>query len=283
MNCLEMSVSEWVAVPDNPRQRNTEKRAKAAKVRHLKKYEAIHKVVFAAALNGTVICKLDGHTRGLLWQKGELECPPDGKVQVVLIPVSGISEAKRIYDMLDSQPTVKKPSDNIYGAARELGFRMDSHLLRSCAFNTALKIASSGKKFRGNTYAMVSDWKGELIALDKACLTSQNTILIAVMLTACRIDGPDRAIPFFLAVDKNEGTKTSGGYDGVECLIQIMKVRRAQGRTAGYDNLMQICGQAWTAYQMWKNGSRCKTARLAIADFTSVVNSANASKLTQQR
>jgi hypothetical protein len=275
---VEMSVLDWISIKDNPRQRNTERRAKSARRKHLASYQKIHRIVFAASRKGDVLCKLDGHTRALLWQLGELESPPDGKVEVVLIEVANIEEAKQIYDMMDAQPSVKKPSDNIFGACRELGFRLDSFLLRGCAFNTQLKIATTGKRFTGDSYAMVREWKDELIALDKMALSSQNTILISVMLTAIRMDGTEKPCEFFRSLERNEGVKTSAGYDGIELLSRVMAVRRAEGRTAGYDNLVQICGQAWTAYQMWKDGKRRKNTSLAIADFTRVVTDLNQSR-----
>jgi hypothetical protein len=278
MAVIEMNVLEWVDVPDNPRQRNTERRAKIALKKHLAKYQKPHKVVFAACKNGNILCKIDGHTRALLWKCGELETPPDGKVEVVLFEVSGLGEAKELYDMLDAQATVKKPSDNVFGACRELGFRLDSYLLRGCAFATQLKIATTGKKFCGDIHAMVKEWKAELIALDNLALSSQYTLLISVMLNAIRLDGADTAGEFFRKLEKNDGVKSDKGYDGVELLARVMEVRRAEGRTAGYDNLMNICGQAWSAYMMWKNGETRKNVKLAITDFTAVVASMNSTK-----
>ena len=278
MAVIQMSVSDWIDVPDNPRQRNTEKRATNAKKKHLAKYEKIHRYVFAATKNDAIICKLDGHTRALLWQRGELETPDDGKVDVMLIDVKTIDEAKRIYDMIDANPTVKKPSDNIYGACRELGFKLDSPLLRGCAFATQLKIATTGKRFSGEVYQMVGEWKKELQQLDSLALTSHNTILIAVILVAIRKDGIEKAGQFFKLLDTNSGLKTTKGYDGVESLSRVMAIRRAEGRTAGYENLMQICGQAWSAYENWKLNRYRKNLSLPILDFTKVVTDLNLTK-----
>jgi hypothetical protein len=271
MAVMTMSVSDWVAVPDNPRQRDTERRAKIARRKHLAEYKKPHRVVFAAVKDGCVLCKIDGHTRALLWKTGDLQTPPDGRVEVVLFEVSGLQEAKELYDMVDAQPVVKKPSDNIYGACREIGFRLDSYLLRTCAFATQLKIATTGKKFSGDIYPMVKEWKAELVELDKMALTSKYTILISVMLTAIRYDGAAKCAEFFRKLENNEGVKSSTGYDGIELLARIIEVRRAEGRTAGYEHLMNICGQAWSAYEMWKKGQTKKTAHLPIADFTKVV------------
>jgi hypothetical protein len=211
----------------------------------------------------------------MLWERGELETPPDGKVEVVLIDVDGLTEAKEIYEMLDAQASVKVPADHIYGACRETGFQLNSCLLRKCAFATQLKIATTGKKFYGDILQMVKSWKHELIALDSMQLQSQNTILIAVMLIAIRRDGLEKAKEFFHKLDKNQGLKSQKGYDGIELLGRVLQVRRSEKRTAGYENLMEICGQAWTAYEMWLAKSHRKTASLPIADFTKVVLSVN--------
>jgi hypothetical protein len=266
-----MSVSDWIDVPDNPRQRDTEKRAKIARKRHLAKYTKLHRLVCAAVKDGAILCKLDGHTRALLWKSGDLETPPDGKVEVALFEVSGIKEAKELYDMLDSQAVAKKPSDTIFGACRELGFRLDSFLLRGCAFATQLKIAASGKRFSGDIYALVKEWKKELMDIDEMGLSSKYTILLSVMLTSCRLDGPEVCKEFFGLLERGEGLKTDKGYDGVELLIRTIDLRRAEGRTAGYENLMNICGQAWSAYEYWKKGTFRKTCHLPIADFSKVV------------
>jgi len=278
MAVIQMSVSDWIDVPDNPRQRNTQKRAVSAKKKHLAKYEKIHRFVFAAVKQNSILCKLDGHTRALLWQSGDLETPEDGKVDVLLIDVNSIEEAKKLYDMIDASPTVKKPSDNIFGACRELGFRLDSPLLRGCAFATQLKIATTGKRFTGEIYSMVQEWKKELQELDSIALTSRNTILIAVMLVAIRIDGIEVAGEFFRLLDTDGGIKTTKGYNGVESLSRVMAIRRAEGRTAGWENLMQICGQAWSGYDGWKKNKYRKNVGLPIFDFSKVVADMNTQK-----
>jgi len=278
VNAIEMSISDWSEVPDNPRQRDTIKRAKSASRKHLKQYSKLHRVVFAATKNGSILCKLDGHTRSCLWDSGELESPACGKVLVCLFEVANVAEAKALYDQLDSGSAVKKPSDAIFGAARELGFSLNSHLLRSCAFATQLKIATSGKKFSGDIYSMVNDWKFELKELDSLALTSGNTILISLMLVAMRLDGVEKAGEFFTLLDQDKGSKINGSSDGIQLVTSMLKVRRAEGRTAGYDNLMQICGQTWTGYGFWKRGETKKRDLLAIADFNSVVQAMNATK-----
>lgn len=254
VNAIEMSVAEWIEVKDNPRQRNTEKRANLARLGHLRNYCPIHRFVYAATIQGSVVCKLDGHTRALLWQTGDMDPPPEGSVVVLLIEVKSMAEAKAVYDQLDSPPAAKKPCDTVYGACRENRFELSSSLLRSCSFSTQLKIADSGTRFQGDINALVKKWKPHLLELDRLNLSSNYTVLIAFMLVAIRRDGPETAGKFLTALDRNEGVKMTKRQDGVEALHKHIEIRRAEGTTAGYDNLIDLLGRAWSAYTSWLDG-----------------------------
>jgi hypothetical protein len=253
---LTMSVSEWIDVPDNPRQRNTEKRANYAVRYHLKEYSPLHRFVFAAILNDAVVCKLDGHTRALLWEKGMLQTPPEGTVVVNLIRVKSMTEAKHYYNQLDNSRACKRPSDEVYSACNENGFTLTSALLRSCQFKVGLQIAENGKKVEGEVFPLVKKWKSHLIALDKLSLTSNYTILIPVMLRSIARDGVEMAGPFWEKLDANAGTKTEKHKDAVQALYAMMEVRRSNGATSGYDNLIVIANKAWTCYAAYRVGKK---------------------------
>lgn len=276
MAVIEMAVADWINVKDNPRQRNTIKRAQLAVRRHLSCCCKIHRYVYAASKNGHILCKLDGHVRAYLWQEGMLDLPPDGKVEVLLIEVASIREAKEVYEQLDSPPALKRPSDRVYGAARENGFALHSHLLRSCSFSTQLKVADSGSRFAGDVYLLVRKWKPQLIALDELDLTSNYTVLIAAMLVSIRRDGPDIAGPFWITLDRDEGTKFERGADGPEALHKHMEIRRAQRTTAGWENLWSLQCVAWDAYTKWSDNKRVQ--RLKMADFGQVVEACSKEK-----
>jgi len=280
MAVIEMSVQDWIDVKDNPRQRNTERRANLAKTKHLSKYEAPHRFVFAAIRNGDVLCKLDGHTRAMLWSLGELELPPDGKVTVCLIEVSSYADAKHYYDCLDAGAATKQPCDTVFGATRENKFRLRSSLLRSCTFTTQLKIADSGKKFSGDINALVKKWKPILLSLDSLGLGSGFTVLISAMLLSIKRDGVEVAGPFWKGLDQDSGTKTAAGMDGIEALRRHIENRRAEKRVSGYDNLIDIVSRSLTAYSAWKDGRRIKTLR--TSDLTSWLPS-SAKKSQQQQ
>lgn len=269
-SAIEMSVSDWIAVKDNPRQRNTERRANIAKTKHLSSFIEPHAFVFAAVHNGNILCKIDGHTRALLWETGELEHPPSGRVIVCLLTVSGMKEAKYLYDCLDAPTAVKQPCDFVFGATRENNFRLRSALLRQHRFATQLKLADSGKNFSGDVYELVRKWKPELMALDSLGLTSNYTILVAAMLLTIRRDGLEVAGEFWRLLDDNKGTKTAAGMDGVEALHQHMLIRRGDGTIAGYDNLIDILGRCITTYVAWRQGRRLKSVR--TTNFAEWVN-----------
>jgi hypothetical protein len=264
---IEMSVSNWITIPDNPRQRDTEGRAEYAKRKHLSKRAKIHDFVFAAAINGSIVCKLDGHTRAFLWKNGILDQPPNGRVIICLIEVENIREAMDLYDMADSKLATKTPSDVLFGAVRENSFRLKSPLLRKCTFTTQLKIATNGKKFGGRVLDLVKRWKPILLQLDSLGLSPRYSTLISVMLCSIKRDGLETAEKFWKALDENQGTKTStGGKDGIEALNQHVEIRKAECRMAGWDNLTNLSGVAVSCYEAWKDGKRFKR-EVPSADF----------------
>ena len=104
-------------------------------------YKAPHSYVYAASKKGDILCKIDGHTRDELWQCGELERPPSGKVDAILIEVNDLVEAAELYELYDSRNAVKSSSDEVSGSCREVGLDLVSPLLRRHDFSTALRQA----------------------------------------------------------------------------------------------------------------------------------------------
>ncbi len=267
---IDISVSDWVDVPDNPVQRDTERRARSS--RHLDDYSPMHCVVMAATIRGEIRWKIDGHTRAYRWHRGLSQLPPDGKVTVLLFEVRNAAGAKALYEQADSGRAVMKPCDRIFGATRENKFALGSPLLIGCAFFTQLKLADTGT-FDGDPYKLVKKWKRQLIALDGLGLTARNTILIAPMLLAIRRDHVEKAGPFWSAVDADAGTKDKRGRDGVQALSEHMAIRRAEKRTAGYDNLKDIIERAWWCYEAWRQDRRCKRiGRISLGDIITSVH-----------
>jgi len=274
MAVINMSVEQWSEVPENPRQRNTTKRAKYARSKHLKEPHYIHRYVFAAARNGKLLCKLDGHTRGFLWDHGQLPLPDDGSVEVMVVEVKSLKEAAAIYSKFDNPRAVESVSDSIHGFTKENKFGLDSKLLAGCKFANQLRLADGVfGGIRGNSQRdierVVKEWKPYLLELDSLGLSSKYTTLIGFMLIVIRKDGLGLASKFLSLLDGNHGTKNSKGMDGVECLHEHIKIRKLEKRMTGYGNLYDMTDSAWTAYSMWQSSKRAK--KLQQNSFVSVL------------
>lgn len=118
---LRMPLGTWFAMSDNPRQRDTENRARAALRKHLKTPHPTHRNVSAAQLplpDGRMF-KVDGHTRTFLWAAGKLAVPADGTVTVTVYPVRDLAEVMALFDTFDSPDAVMTSQDRIAGGKRE--------------------------------------------------------------------------------------------------------------------------------------------------------------------
>lgn len=268
MAVITMSVSEWCAVKDNPRQRDTVRRAKYAARNHLKEYSPLHRFVYAATKDGRVLCKLDGHTRAYLWECGVLSPPEDGSCDVLLVPCRSLKHAANLYEHLDNAKARKQPHDEVFSALRESGVQLNSSLLHRCAFSNQLKMAKRFTcKGKGcDTNALTKEFIQELVALDGASLSRTYTILIGLMLATIRLDGAEQSLPFWKALDDDNGIKRSGKMDGVEALSQHVRVRKAEHKTSGWDNLDDLFRRGLTAYVSWKSGKLIKGLRVTDPD-----------------
>jgi hypothetical protein len=132
---IKMTPQQWHEVLPNPRQRDTENRSR--KAGHLRVLRDTHKTVFAAQLPGGALVKLDGHTRGYMWAHGLAEKPSN--VDVVVIPVESMAEAKELYSHYDSDQTVEKARDKMFGAYREVAMSPVSGLIKAGPMTSALK------------------------------------------------------------------------------------------------------------------------------------------------
>jgi len=266
MAVMKLSVEEWSKVPENPRQRDTTKRAKFARTKHLKEPHYIQRYVFGAVKNGKLICKLDGHTRSYLWDNAQLPRPSDGIVEVMVVEVKSLKEAGVVYSKLDNPKASESASDSIYGFARENKFELQSKLLSGCRFANQLRLADGFfRGVRGNSTRdiehVVAEWKPYLLQLDGLGLTSKYTTLIGFMLIAIRKDGPGLVTKFMALLDGNHGTKNTRGMDGVEALHDHVKIRKLEKRMTGYGNLYDMTDSAWGAYRLWQSNKRTNSLK----------------------
>lgn len=160
----------WTCVQNNPRQRNTEEHADRIEA-YLQKVTDQHAVVAAAQLPDGTLIKLDGHTRGQLWEQNRIPVPVTVYIQIY--PARDLDHAGEMYDLYDNKITTKHAKDGIFGAFREAGVTMRSPFMAKCRLASALRNVcefARGESTRGrngwDVRAATLEWISELVSLD---------------------------------------------------------------------------------------------------------------------
>lgn len=254
METIKMTVAQWAAVLDNPRQRDTDKNASKATRGHLKTSSPAQARVFAAKLPGGALVKLDGHTRALLWEEGKLQ--PPSVVYVDVIYVKSMDEAKELYTHFDNPAVSEKAADKMFGAFRESGITPESGLIASCGITSAIKkLVPVGTPI----YTAVKAWKPEIIMLDSIGAGGgalKNGMVLGALCTL-RVRG-ERALPFISAVVTDSGDRNEHGSDGVDAIVRFSKESR--GKTTGEAVIKDSAGRFITAFEGWLIGRRFRQA-----------------------
>jgi hypothetical protein len=271
-----ISVSEWIAVPDNPIQRDTAKHAKYSVSRHLATSSLTQANVAAAILPNGSKFKIDGHTRAYLWSRGDLCLPEDGMLLYMdLYAVDTIEDVEELYKTYDVHSASETRRDQLDGATRKADLKFNSGLLKHGGLISAVNILTTGKVKKGaDLYKEVSAWKTELILVDDQMFQkgSHNIIssgCLATMLATCRVDGFD-CFDFWWAYYKGLGTKTAEGMDGAQLLEFFMMENRGRSGGSYMANLAEI---SLYCYLMHKHGSRTKIKRYLFANLQEYVKS----------
>jgi len=264
-----MTVREWIAVPDNPIQRDTERHAQKAK--HLHTPKPTHWIVFACEFPDGKIVKLDGHTRALLWKRNEIPQPRSGHVECHLVPVKNEAEAMDLYRTFDSKEALETVADKVSGAFGHLKFHPDSVLLQRGGISSALKGVwnvycgramssheqkrdSNGKikKVPFDIYAAIDEFATELFALDSYNLKPgecASGVLAAFILTYRRHGM--KVVPFWTAVFGNGGERSHGKMDGVQAVVELILGTTRRGRGTNWNTINDLCARCVMACEKW--------------------------------
>lgn len=255
---IQMPVTAWIAVPDNPRQRNTE--ARATRSRHLYKVSRDHTVVAAARLPDGKLVKIDGHTRALMWDRGEIERPDN--VQVVLYDVASLEEAKEIYTHYDSPEAVEKSADRIFGSLREAGIVAESELIKSGKITNAMNMARKYAGVRGSVYEATRYFAASVCFLDSLNLRHgmfPTGVVGALLLTHHKYGS--RAEKFWTAVAADRGFKMNGIMDGVQATREIIAF--SKGMYGGAQN-EKVLRRTVNAFEKWLVGENLHQVPRAV-------------------
>lgn len=269
----KMTVAEWIAVKDNPIQRDTERHATKAK--HLLTPHPTHQFVFAAELPNGKLIKLDGHTRALVWKRKDVE--PPAFVLAGIIPVPDSAAAERLYKDFDSREALETNTDKVSGAYNRHNFVARSVLLQRGSIMTALKMAyailngsaagtgagtgqrksaapgtKSSELYKADVYTMIDEFSYELHALDGFMLRpgqAGNGVMGAFLVSTRRYG--HKVIPFWQGVFANTGDKKGNQMDAIQATVDLIIRRRntRSGSAASADMCARCLGgvEAWLA------------------------------------
>lgn len=204
----------FCTIPDNSRQRDTEKRAKSA-MKYLANPLPVHETVAAALLPGDKLIKLDGHTRAHLWGRGLLVKP--SYVLMVVYRCDSVEQTRQLYSTFDSSDAVETAADECAGGARQHGIAFTSGYCKGAAFSSALAgLCPKGMERQ----EMVGYWKEELMALDKLDVNRKKMPhwFVSVYLVAKRMHKAPKVDDFFALINTGGGVKDAAGHDAVDAL-----------------------------------------------------------------
>jgi hypothetical protein len=258
-----MTPAEWSEVPDNPRQRDTEKRAMQAK--HLYKLEASHLLVHMAEWNGGR-CKLEGHTRSKVWADRPSIAPDYVEVRVYI--VSDIEDAKRLYGHFNSPEEGERATDRLFGAMRQSGVEPQSTLVRTARFSNAIRSAyayqcgacaatdggawTNPKAYKScSVYEAVDEFSREINALDRLDFNKSKAFgpVICCYFLSYRKHG-DQVNEFFARYASNAGMKDGRQKDCVQLFADAMEGFRLVGGS-GFEPFNEACRIGLACIDRW--------------------------------
>ena len=252
---LHLTLNDWATkFKDNPIQRNTEQHAAFALKHHLKSASATHANVNCAVLDGELY-KLDGHTRGYLWQNSLLECP-----QAIYANVYDCTEKQDLIDLyyqFDNTLATEKASDKFYGACRLFGFTPKSTLIKDGGVSGALQLIQQGVcPKQAKIIQRVFAWVPELQMIDSKMYNGNKFrvgTLTALLLTV-KAYGND-AFDFWGKFHDRIGTSANGRRDGVQALIEEdLKFTTKNKHSGKHHTNPEIAGKAINTYEGYRVG-----------------------------
>lgn len=261
----EMTVEAWIALTPHPHQRNTVRHSRAVHLKQAKRADgavADHLAhVVAACWEGNYY-KVDGHTRGYLWEKGEL--PRPDRLYATIYRVASEAELKALYETFDAPTAAKTRYDQIYAAYRECGFQPRSNRLRHGFLNDALNIALRGavrtQQERGrpevNLYRAVAVFKPELELLDGLDPQPQPFYsgVVAAALIGLALFPVDRVLEFFEKLKRGEGNRKEGRSDPVDAVLTVISQMSRERTRIRAARQTELCARTLRGLLTWLAG-----------------------------
>lgn len=270
----KMSVAEFLKIKDNPVQRNTETHALRCN-RPNGSLSVLapthHRVAIAQTKSGKSAWVLDGHTRRYLWERGELEQP--SSLTCDIYTVKGVEEAIELFDMYDSQSSVKNSSDVLYGAFRYHKFQPHTTLFQQSGTLGAIKRLAFPTRWSDvrnlKITELVEPWIPTLRIIDNSAHSIRSPklfpswVMTAMLMTTRR----DKAVAmsFWEAYGTNLGTKSQKSIDGIYALTMLRDYVKDNHHRTGNSLIAEFTPIAIELYEQWAKGKRLPLQGKGIA------------------
>ena len=267
-----IKIEDWIAMPDNPIQRDTAQHARKALTEYLHVLQPPHLKVVAGRLDKKLY-KADGHTRSYLWERSLLERP--SHVTMTIYDVDTMEDLIELYKMFDNPTAAETPGDKLTGALRYHELPRNSRIWKSGGVTTALKAITkigSGWK-RLNMKDVIEPWNNALKLSDRLDCTHTHfpaPVFAAMVITVQR--DKSAALTFWDAYQN--GIKTfnkDGTYDPLYALAEEVKDWKIEGKfVRGSQRAVIDCVPILLGiYQAWARGEE-KITKTPKPDFGSV-------------
>lgn len=298
-----MTLKQWLAIPDAPVQRNTEKRVREFKVRRrLGTLISAHTNVVMAQLPDGSCYKADAHTRTYMWVNGMTDQVPE-KLDVTVYQVDDIDGVLDLYYSLDDSDQAKTASDQLYSAFKQFDIPITSKFFQlSSGIISALKEAyrevcraysietNADESRRVSVAKIVEFFKPQLAALDaiapKACRNNgpnfKGPVTTAFLLAHYKYSelGKNVAdvVSFFTAYNNDLGQKHGKKYDPVYSVTKTMS-----GPGGAEQIRLQRTAEILGAVERWlePRGREARYSRQAEVDLSNYLGDHNARKTSR--
>jgi hypothetical protein len=275
---IQMAVAEFIALPDCPRQRDTERHLKYALKNHLMDPSPTHMLVHAARVGHThaPIFKIDGNTRALAWSMGLLK-PFSNTVTVAVFEVKTMAEAMEIYTHFDNPNSSEKSPDRMSGMMRLSEFKPKSgyfqgamistmlNVAHAVAFNydreSAFKTSIEKQKIAEENFVEFLDEIRQVdnlrVPVKRADNTKLGSGIVAAMLLSQRavnqgrLGSQEQFEEFWTSYIQCSGNKIGNKRDAVQVLTEYVNSTREKRTTV---DVIEKCNKALAAFQGYVKG-----------------------------
>ena len=262
-----LTVEAWISLPDHPHHRHVAQHANAIHLQHARQAKgavaSLLSHVVAACWEG-VYYKVDGHTRGYLWQCGAL--PRPDRVHVTIYRVGSRTELDALYATFDISTALKTGYDQVLAGFRDCGLQLQSARLKQGFLSDALNIALRGVprdlqdpvSLDLDIYRAVAVFKTELELLDGIDPQPSPFFsgVVAAALLGLALFKTKPVLDFFVRLNREEGQRKRGRSDPVDAVLLAIEKMRLEKIAIQASVQGELCARVMRGLQTWLLGPK---------------------------